>query len=115
MHHALSDALPIGWTVSPFGPDGARAVDASLRASLIVTRADFDGVEWCHASAASPTITKSYELLVALHKTVFGDGFAYQCFVPESDHVNIHETALHLWGRADGLPVLPRFGLGGSI
>jgi hypothetical protein len=37
-------------------------------------------------------------------------------FAPPTDHVNIHEYALHLFGRLDGTPALPDFTAGsGSI
>jgi hypothetical protein len=54
--------------------------------------------------------------LVMLHLGVFGRRrWAYQVFVPESEHVNIHPHALHLWGRADGTNALPNFGRFGTI
>jgi hypothetical protein len=115
VHHLLADALPTGFAVERFGPDGARAVHRDLTCSVIVTRADFDGAEWCHASIARPDRMPSYDDLVDLHRWVFGAGYAYQCFVPPSDHINIHAHALHLWGRADGARVLPDFGWAGSI
>lgn len=79
-----------------------------------VTVAEFDGEEWIHASIAGPTMP-SYDDLTRLHRAVFGDGYAYQVFAPASDHVNIHEHAVHLWGRADGARVTPDFGRLGSI
>jgi hypothetical protein len=36
-------------------------------------------------------------------------------FAPPSEHVNIHDHALHLWGRLDGARVLPDFGRFGTI
>jgi hypothetical protein len=36
-------------------------------------------------------------------------------FAPPAEHVNIHERALHLWGRVDGSPVMPNFGVYGTI
>ena len=70
-------------------------------------------VEFIHASIARPQMP-TYEDLVLLHKAVF-PGFAYQVFAPPASHVNIHATALHLWGRLDGKPWIPDFGQGGSI
>lgn len=50
------------------------------------------------------------------HAAVWGEsGWAYQCFAPAVDHVNIHEHALHLWGLLSGEPLLPNFGASGSI
>ena len=85
-------------------------------ASVIVTCApQDDGLEWIHASI-SRDFMPSYEDLVTLHTSVWkGRGWAYQVFAPASDHVNIHEFALHLWGRRDGQPALPNFGAGGTI
>lgn len=100
----------------PFGPDGWRMFARDGRASVITTTCDFDGIEWHHASIARDRMP-TYDDLVTLHAAVWGrDGWAYQLFAPSTDHVNIHEHALHLWGRVDGQPVLPNFGgLLGSI
>ncbi|TQK29408.1 hypothetical protein [Arthrobacter sp. SLBN-53] len=57
----------------------------------------------------------TYDELGRLHRAAFGDGYAYQVFAPAAQHVNIHQNALHLWGRADGPPCLPEFGLFGTI
>lgn len=57
----------------------------------------------------------TYDDLCLLHRAVFKDGYAYQVFAPPSRHVNIHQYALHLWGRSDGKPVLPEFGCEGTI
>lgn len=104
------------WQVpEPFGPDGWRmfSVDgkSSVIVTVIVTAFDWQqGVEYAHASIARQTMP-SYEDLVTLHQAVWGDtGYAYQMFVPRESHVNIHSHALHLWGRADGAPLLPDFG-----
>ncbi len=82
--------------------------------SVIISCAEHDGVEYLHASIAGDELP-SYAELVALHRAVFDSGYAYQVFAPPAQHVNIHECALHLWGRLDGRPVLPEFGAGGSI
>jgi len=76
--------------------------------SVIVSCADHDGDEWVHASLAG-TETPTYVELTWLHRAVFRDGYAYQVFAPRDKHVNIHEHALHLWGRLDGTPALPEF------
>lgn len=69
-----------------------------------------------HASISHTDQMPTYADLVMLHHAVWGTtGYAYQVFVPEEFHVNIHANALHLWGLLDGSPELPRFGLGGSI
>lgn len=104
------------WGVpTQFGPDGwLLGSTDGLHRSVVVTAFDWDGEEWIHASIAGPEMP-TYEDLVRLREAAFGDGYAYQVFAPSAQHVNIHEHALHLWGRADGKPVLPEFGAGGSI
>ena len=75
------------------------------------------GVEWVHASIGyqQPWRMASYSDLKMLHAAVFGDGHAYQCFVPPDEHINITGNVLHIWGRLDGQPALPNFGRYGSI
>lgn len=70
-----------------------------------------------HASISrhSPATTPTYADLQLLHRAVFPDGNAIQCFVPEAEHVNIREV-LHIWGRADNEPLWPvNFGRFGTI
>lgn len=99
----------------PFGPDGWRMVHRDRTASVIVTCCDYDGAEWVHASIARNSMP-TYDDLVMLHRAVWkGRGYAYQVFAPDSDHINIHAHALHLWGRLDGKRVLPDFGFLGTI
>lgn len=73
------------------------------------------GNHWIHASISRSDTTPSYDDLKLLHAAVFGDRHAYQVFVPQDQHVNIHTHALHLWGRVDGVNVLPDFGRHGTI
>jgi hypothetical protein len=104
-------------TPAPNGPDGWSFVDLGGESSVIVTCAEaLDGNEWVHASIAHRDRMPSYADLKLLHAAVFEDGWAYQVFAPPGDHVNIHEYALHLFGRLDGRPALPDFTRGsGSI
>jgi len=103
-------------TPIPFGPDGWKLQRLDGTGSVIVTSAEHDGCDWVHASIARPHEMPTYADLKVLHAAVFGAGWAYQVFAPPSDHVNIHEHALHLFGRLDGEPVLPDFTEGtGSI
>lgn len=108
-------------TTQPFGPDGFGFVFDFARESarIIVTlgaAGPEDRPDRVHASISRVDRMPSYEDLVMLHHAVWGStGYAYQVFVPSSEHVNIHARALHLWGLLDGSPELPRFGLGGSI
>lgn len=96
-----------------FGPDGwqylMRTDDGEWR-SMFITCAAHEGVEWVHASLAASEHVPSYEEMCWMHKAIFGDGYAYQQFVPRTSHVNIHEFALHLWGRLDKSPAMPDFG-----
>jgi hypothetical protein len=98
----------------PHGPDGWSFVNRNEVTSVIVSCAPHDDAEWVHASIAHAERMPTYDDLKLLHRAVFGGGWAYQVFAPPSDHVNIHEHALHLWGRLDGLPALPdvTFGMG---
>jgi hypothetical protein len=89
---------------------------SNVSGSVIVSSAPYptlgndseDWVEWVHASISRDTMP-TYEDLKLLHKAVFKDKWAYQIFAPESRHINIHEHALHLFGRFDGLPQIPDF------
>lgn len=102
---------------------GAEAADTWLIQGVgyrIIVSYDPDsepGVEWVHASIshANPQRIPSYNDLKRLHHGVFGDGHAYQAFVPAAEHISIRNNVLHLWGRLDGKPVLPDFGRLGTI
>lgn len=92
-----------------FGLDGWRLLATDSLGAVIVTCADVDDVEWVHASMSWADRLPTWDELSRLRDAVYGDGWAYQVFAPPSDHVNIHEYCLHLWGRLDGEPVLPDF------
>jgi len=100
----------------PFGPSGF-TWDNGRDTRIIVTQAPHDEVEILHASVSHPTKNPSYAELAHLHLSVFGrQRWSYQVFAPRTEHVSIHDHALHLWGRADGQPMLPDFTQGtGSI
>lgn len=111
----------------PFGPDGYKFLhqetyqDTPL-GSIIITCSEVPGhhltgdlTEWIHASWAWIHRQPRYDELMQLKAAVWPSGYAYQVHPPESDHVNIHEFALHLWGRADGKPALPDFAPFGTI
>jgi hypothetical protein len=75
------------------------------------------GTDWIHASISYQMRSRmpSYNDLKMLHRAVFGDAPAYQCFVPEGEHINQTHNVLHLWGKLDGKPALPNFGWLGTI
>lgn len=105
----------------PFGEDGWRFDTKQGRGRIIVTCSEFtsigepSGELFVHASWSWGDRIPTYEELGRLHKAVWGDGYAYQVFAPPSDHVNIAQYALHLWGRLDGGRMLPDFGRFGTI
>jgi hypothetical protein len=118
----------------PFGIAGIKImmrhvpVDDDVLTEYIVTEAPYPigdelGDHWMHASVVKwegkrggKQLMPDYEDLVLLHRAIFGRRrFAYQVFAPIAVHVNIHPMALHLWGRSDGVNMLPDFGIGGSI
>lgn len=114
--YGVADWLP----PEQYGPDGWRMIRRDRTASLIATVSDFPdsgGVEWLHASYARTDRMPDYADLTMLHLAVFRRGYAVQIFVPEAEHVNIHEYALHLWGRIDGKRPegIPDFGRSGTI
>jgi hypothetical protein len=101
---------PAGVALTVMMPDGRTG-------SIIVSQSDQPGdvTEYLHASIAIPPVP-TYDDLCLLHRAVFGRRrWAYQVFAPEGEHVNIRADALHLWGRADGKPLLPDFGQYGTI
>lgn len=105
-----SEFGPTGMVVALCDGQGGRA------GSIIVSQAQLDGGEWLHASISWVDHMPTYQDLALLKAAAFGDHReAYQVFPPADRHVNIHEHALHLWGRADGARVLPDFGAEGTI
>lgn len=99
-----------GWRVANQGPRGIAMAHRTSGYTVIVSQDRIAGAQWIHASIANREYMPNYEDLVNLHKSVFGQRYAYQLFVPSRTHVSIHPFALHLWGRADGTPCMPDFG-----
>lgn len=108
---------PADWAPpTAHGPDGFQYRRKDRGAAIIVTGwQEPDNVDWVHASMSRPAGVPDYEDLTRLHQAVWPAGYAYQLFVPPSEHINIHPRVLHLWGRADGARVLPDFGKWGTI
>lgn len=107
------------WSVpEPYGPDGFvfvrkdSAPPFTPNTVIIVSAADYDDGEWLHASISHPDRMPSYDELRMLHSAAFNGSWAYQVFAPSRYHVNLHEYALHLWGRVDGQPALNEFSQG---
>lgn len=80
-----------------------------------IETAESDSEPWIHASIAHRDRMPTYDELAAMHRAVWPTGWAYQVFAPPAEHVNIHDHALHLWGRPDGRALLPNFGAQGTI
>lgn len=121
----VSALVAVGLTprrVQGHGPSGFSLLllDPATRnrvGAVIVSEAELDGgIGWLHASISFIDRDPSYDELKALKLGTFGPRrYAYQVFPSAEEHVNIHAHALHLWGRVDGAPILPRFGLAGTI
>lgn len=115
----LEKIEPGAWHPSPYGADGWRFIHSRHKASVIVSHSpadhNDDGTQYVHASVGRPDKMPTYKDLTVLHATAFGDQWAYQMFAPREHHVNIHHNVLHLWGRADGRPMMPNFGSTGTI
>lgn len=102
----------------PHGPDGWKFLHRDGISSVIVSAAvdPNTGINWVHASRTAADRVPTYEEMVQLHTAVWGSaGYSYEVHAPKNHHINIHPFALHLWGRADGRPVLPEFGQFGTI
>ncbi len=96
-----------------------RQKDGGLRV-IVDCEIKEDGNEWVHVSYSRAKETPSHADTCRVKKAFLGDRYAYAVFPPASKYVNIHEYCLHLWARADGLPVTPEFsaiidGVGRSI
>lgn len=107
-----------GWTVIEERIDGAAYLNKSLGLFVIRSTAkEADGNSWIHLSVSRRSRIPSYDDLKLVKKEFIGDTYhAYQCFVPSSEHINIHKYVLHLWARSDGRAALPDFSHGsGSI
>lgn len=106
---------------TPFGPSGWRLLNQKEPGSILVSASnmppqiDPTNDWWIHASIAFQDRLPTYDEMQHLHRAAFQSGWSYQVFAPAADHINIHQHALHLWGKLDGTPALPNFGALGSI
>jgi hypothetical protein len=100
------------WNIPEEWAEGWRFENKHEVGRVLVTywwEGDHYSEEWIHASIAFKERMPTYEEMKLMHEAVFPKGYAYQVFVPSDKHVTFHEYALHLWGRTDGVPVLPEF------
>lgn len=122
--HSIAAAMGKSWRIAQEGGDGWKFIRGSggrVDGTLIVSAMYRDsplGVpeHWIHASLSMVSRDPTYLDVARMHRAVFGDRPSYQAFVPASEHYNLHAHCLHLWGRADGISMLPDFrGPGGTV
>lgn len=106
----LPSPLPDGWRPVETGVLGASFRNHGTKHMVIVSaRRESDGRRWLHVSTSFPNRVPTYRELCWVKQHFIGDHHhAVQCFVPKSEHVNIHPYTLHLWHCIDGRP-LPDF------
>lgn len=113
--HAPEPWGPTGWMMIS-KPDPEEPKLSSVIVSFIIDTIGARGGDWVHASRTGPGRLPTYAEMCELHKVIWGDhGYSYEMHVPTDQHVNFHQYALHTWGRADGSPILPEFGLLGMV
>lgn len=119
---APTPAGPTGWSLDLHQTrDGVPYIAGRVIVTQAPLHPDVDGneadlTEWLHASMSRHQRVPTYDELMLLKQAVWGpNGEAYQVHPRDEAHVNIHPYTLHLWGRADGRPVLPDFGRFGTI
>lgn len=107
---SLPGKLPPGWYCDEERLDGARWINVKRRLSVIVSVAvEQDGQTWVHASIAHPSRMPTYDDLAYLKRHWLGeDRKAIMVLPPESEHINIHKYALHLFCCL-GTDTLPDF------
>ncbi|WP_239404496.1 hypothetical protein [Frankia sp. Cj3] len=114
---SLERSIGPGWKHRPRLGFAVALYHASAQLGVLASVGPWeDGHDWIHASIAHPWRNPTYDELVALHHAIFGSTmYAFQVFAPSDAHINIHEHALHLFGRVDGTSPLPDFGRTGTI
>lgn len=97
----------------------ARAVDGFAmmkdgRAVIVSAAIELDGRAWLHVSCSYKNFIPGYDTMKSIKAVFIGpERKAVQVFAPESEHVNLMDTALHLWACLDG-DVFPDFTRGGG-
>ncbi len=110
----LPRSLPYDWKMEG-GIAGCdlytrRALRAFVSASL-----EADGKRWLHVSTSRKDRMPNWTEFRAVKDLFIGlDKLAVQVFPPQSQYVNFHPNALHLWHCLDGDPV-PDFRTDGLI
>ena len=74
-----------------------------------------DGNLWYHVSLSRNGKMPSYADISWVKEIWMGDRWAIQCFVPKSEHVNIHPNCLHLWHSLTSPRPFPEFAVQGNI
>lgn len=95
-----------GWVFTSH--DGQTTV---LVVSIKIDQGEGEGlVEWVSAQVSHPAHYPPTDEMEHIKRAVYGeDGWAYESYPPTDDEKNRAEYTRRLWGRADHLPVLPRY------
>lgn len=110
---------PLGWMVvkneimqALGGPTDHYPMYMRVQDKLLVTmtcQIELDKKKWLHVAISYRNRQPSYKDMCEVKRLFVGpDKIAYQCFVPENQHVNINPYCLHLWHPCEG-PVTPDF------
>ncbi len=100
--------VPKGWDVIRKWGEGWALRKGGLRV-IVDCETKADGHEWIHVSCSRKNWTPTHAHMCEVKADFIGDRYAYAVYPPEAKYLNIHAYCLHLWARADGLPVLPEF------
>lgn len=108
--------MPRDWRIVRNCDEGAIYFRADRLKVIMSCAQERDERVWLHVSLSRPDRMPTYDDMAEVKRVFIGpDKTAYQLFVPDTDHVNLHSHCLHLWSCLDG-PVTPDFTRGtGSI
>lgn len=104
------------WAILEATDDGGSYRSTQGLTVIASVACEQDGRLWAHVSASRKSRVPDYADMCLVKRMFLGpERTAYQVHVPESRHVNLTATVLHLWCPLDG-DVLPDFTSGtGSI
>lgn len=110
LDQVLPRVLLAGWVVLDREEDAIRYLhDAHEQIVIVSVRRELDGRRWLHLSTSFRTRVPTWEELRDTTRLFLGrERCAVQVIPPESQHVNIAPTALHVWSCWDG-PTVPDF------